>query len=180
MLTGGLQDRLAGLNPDLCKPPRLQELVGGKSGARGLQAETGEGIEHDLGKCVEVADQEGEEADVERLLDEVGENVLVHAPGPEQARERYVDDDQRRREKRDFPAKQAESAVDVAREDLGKTVDDAGVHCGCPAISPSGWSAAEFGAEGDGGALFGNSLANGVAGSFKSGVAGTASVTRSR
>ena len=179
-LTGGLQDRLAGINPDLCKPSGLQELVCGKSGAGRLQAETGEGIEHDLGKCVEVADQEGEEADVERLLDEVSEDVLAGAPGPEQARERYVDGDQRRGKKCDFPTKQAESAVDVAREDLGKTVDNAGVHFGCPAISPGGWGALEFGVEGDWGALVGNSLAHGGAGTVTSGVAGTASVTRSR
>ena len=172
-LTGGLKDRLAGINPDLCQSSGLQELVGGKCGARGFQAEAGEGIEHDLGKRIEVADQEGEEADIERLLDEVSEDVLAGAPGPEQARERYVDGDQRRREKRDFPTKQAESAVDVAREDLGKTVDDAGVHCGCPAISPGGWGALEFGVEGDWGALVGNSFANGDAGSSTSGVART-------
>ncbi|MGA8157775.1 MAG: hypothetical protein WB822_16535, partial [Rhodoplanes sp.] len=58
-------------------------------------------------------------------------------------------------------------------EDLGKAVDDAGVHCGCPAISAAGWGALEFGIDGDGGALVSNSVANGDAGSFMSGVAGT-------
>jgi hypothetical protein len=50
---------------------------------RSLQPETGEGIEHDPGKSVEVADQEGEEADVKRFLDEMGDDVLVRAPGPD-------------------------------------------------------------------------------------------------
>jgi hypothetical protein len=46
------------------------------------------------GKAVEVADQEGEEADVEGFLDEVGEHILVSAPGPEQTRDRHVEDDE--------------------------------------------------------------------------------------
>ena len=85
-LTGGLQDRLAGINADLRESSRLQELICGKSRTRCLQTETREGIEHDLGKRVEVADQEGEEADIERLLDEVGEDVLVRRPRPRTGR----------------------------------------------------------------------------------------------
>ena len=125
------QDRLAGIDADLREPTRLQELVGREARTRGLQAEAGEGVEDDLGEAVEVADQEGEEADVEGLLDEVGEDVLVGAPGPEQARQRHVDDDQRRGQKRDLTAEQAEARIDVAGEDFGEAIDDAGVHFDC-------------------------------------------------
>jgi hypothetical protein len=157
----------------------LQELVRRKGRSGGLQAEAGEGIEHDLGKAVEVPDQEGEETDIKRLLDEMSDHIFVRAPGPEEARKSHVDDDQRRGEKRDLAAKQTKARVDVAREDLGEAVDDAGVHFGCPAVSPGGRSAPELCVEGHWGALRGKSLPNGTAGSFKSGVAGTTSVTRS-
>ena len=63
------------------------------------------------------------------------EHVLVGAPRPEQARERHVDDDQRRGEKRDLAAEQAKARIDVAGEDLGKAVDDAGVHLSRPVVS---------------------------------------------
>ena len=75
----------------------------------GLQAEAREGVEHDFGEAVEVADQECEKADVEGLLDEVGENILIGAPGPEQTRNRHVEDDEGRCQKRDLAAEQAEA-----------------------------------------------------------------------
>ena len=53
--------------------------------ARGLEPKAREGIEHDLGEGVEIADQEREEADVKGLLDQVGKQILLSAPCPEQA-----------------------------------------------------------------------------------------------
>ena len=107
------------------RPGRRKSAVG-HAGAGRLQAETGEALEDDAGEAVPVADEEGEDADKERLLHQARDDVLVGAPGPEQGGERHVDDDQRRREEGDLAAEQAEAAVDVAGEDLEETVDDAG------------------------------------------------------
>ncbi len=74
-----------------------------------FRAEARERVEHDLGKAVEVADQEGEEADVEGLLDEVGEHILIGAPRPEQTRDRHVEGDESRGQKRDLATEQAEA-----------------------------------------------------------------------
>ena len=49
-----------------------------------------------LERLVEIADEESEEADIERLLDEPGDDVFVPRERPEEARERDVDRDQRR------------------------------------------------------------------------------------
>ena len=58
----------------------------------------------------------------------MSEHILVGAPGPEQARQGDIDGDQRRSEKRDVTAEQAEAGIDVTRENLGKAVDHPGVH----------------------------------------------------
>jgi len=50
---------------------------------------------------------EGEEADVEGLLHQALEDVLVGAPGPEQASERDVNHDQRGRQIADLTLDQA-------------------------------------------------------------------------
>ena len=88
--------------------------------AGGLQAEAGKALEDDRGEAVPVADDVGEDADEQRLLDQAGDDVLVGAPGPEQRGERHVDDDQRGGEEADLAAEQAEAAIDVAGEDLQK------------------------------------------------------------
>jgi hypothetical protein len=51
---------------------------------------------------------------VERLLDEAGEDVLLG--GPEQRRDRHVDDDQRGGQERHLAVEQAEARVDIDRE----------------------------------------------------------------
>ena len=58
----------------------------------------------------------------------MGEHILVGAPGPEQARDGHVDDDQGRGQERDLAAEQAEAGIDVAGEDVGEAIDDAGIH----------------------------------------------------
>jgi hypothetical protein len=55
------------------------------------------------------------------LLDEVGEQILLRAPSPEQARDGHVDDDQGRGEECEFATEQAEAGIDVAGEDVGET-----------------------------------------------------------
>jgi hypothetical protein len=105
----GLQDRPAGIDPNLGEPARLEELVGRETRTGGLQAEARERVEHDLGKAVEVADQEGEEADVEGFFDKVDEHILIGAPRPEQTCDRHVEDHEGRGQKRDLAAEQAEA-----------------------------------------------------------------------
>ncbi len=58
----------------------------------------------------------------------MSEDIFIGPPGPEQTRERDVDDDQGGGEKRHLAAEQAEARIDVAGEDLGEAIDDAGVH----------------------------------------------------
>jgi hypothetical protein len=67
-LARGVEDRLAGVDANLCEPARLQELVCGEARSGCLQSETREGVEDDLGEAVEIADQEREEPDAEGLL----------------------------------------------------------------------------------------------------------------
>jgi hypothetical protein len=72
--------------------------------ARRLEAEAGEALEDDAGEVVPVADDVGEDADEQRLLDQPRDDVLVGAPRPEQRRQRHVDDDQRGRDERHLAA----------------------------------------------------------------------------
>ena len=104
-----LQDRLAGVDPDLSDAAGLQELIGRKTGACGLETKAREGVEDDLCEGVEVADQEGEEPDIKGLLDQADEHVVFGPESPEQARERNVDHDQGRGKEGDFAAEQAEA-----------------------------------------------------------------------
>ncbi len=62
------------------------------------QAEAGEGIEDDQGEVVVVAEDEGEDTDIEGLLDQAGEHLLVRRERPEQARQGDVDRDQHARQ----------------------------------------------------------------------------------
>src|SRR3546814_1217602 len=91
-------------------------------------AEPGEALEDNLREAVPVADDVGEDADEHGLLDQPRDDVVVGAPGPEQGRERHVDDDQGGRDERDLAAQQPEAAIAVAGEDLEKAVDDAGAY----------------------------------------------------
>lgn len=74
----------------------MQQLTLRERRSAGLQSEPGETLEHDAGERVEIADEESEEADVERLLDEPGDHVFFRRQRPEQASERDIDCDQRR------------------------------------------------------------------------------------
>src|SRR6516165_11495540 len=88
----------------------------------------------------------------------MGEDVFVGAPRPEEARQRHVDHDQGGCQERDLAAEQAESAVDVAGEDLGKAVDDAGVHRSrSPRSSTDDSERPAAGVTGDCGEVFGRS-----------------------
>ena len=105
-----------------------------------MQAEAGEGVEDDLGEAVEVADDEGEDADIEGLLDQAREHVLVGRQGPEQAGEGDVDRrSARRRASATSPWSRPKPRVDVLGEDAQEAIDDAGAahgtlsaRCGMP------------------------------------------------
>src|SRR5690606_14029731 len=94
-VSGGLEDRIAGVDTDLCPATGLEKLGTGERTAAGLKAEAGEALEHYVGEPVEAADDEGEEADIKGLLHEALKHVLVGAPGPEQTGERDVYNNER-------------------------------------------------------------------------------------
>jgi hypothetical protein len=78
---------------------------------------------------------EGEEADIEGLLDEADDDVLVRSHRPEEPGEGDVDRDQHAREPAHIALQEAEPGIDVLGEGPEEAVDDAGpVHCGCPVL----------------------------------------------
>ena len=64
-----------------------------------------------------MADDEGEDADVERLPDQPGDHVLVGRQCPEETGERDVDGDEHAGEPADVALHEAEAGVDVLGED---------------------------------------------------------------
>ena len=100
--------------------------VGERRAAR-LEAESGEAVEDDRREIIEVADQEGEEADIECLAHQALHHVFIGAPGPEQSGERDVDDDQGRGQEGDLALEQAEAGIDVGGEGVEEGVDDADI-----------------------------------------------------
>src|SRR3546814_17209991 len=74
-----------------------------------------------------------------RSLDEALDDILVGAPRPEERRDRHIDHDEGRGEEADLAAEQAETAVDIGREDRQKLVDHAGVfHAASPSVQRNG------------------------------------------
>jgi hypothetical protein len=123
-LPGLLQQRLRRGEPGRRDESRPHQVVGRESRSRGLEPEAGERLEHDVGEALEVADQEGKEADVEHLADQLRGDVVLAHQRPEQAGERDVDRHQHGGEERYVTRQQAEAGVDVAAEGLGEAVDD--------------------------------------------------------
>ena len=121
-----VENRLAGGNADLGEPTRLKELRLAHRSAARLDAEAGEGIVDDLGEVVEIADDEGEDADIERLLDQPREHILIRRHRPEEPRQRDVDRDQHAGEPTDVALHETETGIDILREDAEEVVDDAG------------------------------------------------------
>ena len=63
-LAGGCKDRRAGVEAHLRDAARMQKKFGGRqAGASGLQAKTRKTVKNDFGEAVEIADEEGEEAE---------------------------------------------------------------------------------------------------------------------
>src|SRR6185312_2167330 len=124
------EDRLAGVDTDLGDLAGLKKLRGVDGAAAGFDAEPGEAVVDDLREVVVVADDEGEDADVERLLDEAREHILVRRHRPEEAGERDVDGDENAGEPPHIALDQSESGIDVLGERPQEIVDDAGAaHC---------------------------------------------------
>lgn len=63
--------------PDSGDPARLQELARTDRAAGGDEAETCEALEDDARERIPVADDIGEDADEERLLDEATDDVVI-------------------------------------------------------------------------------------------------------
>ena len=121
-----VENGLAGGDADLGETARLKELGLAHRAAARLDAEAGEGVVDDLGEVVEIADDEGEDADIERLLDQTREHVLVRRHRPEEAGECDVDRDQHAGEPAHVALHETEAGIDILREDAEEVVDDAG------------------------------------------------------
>src|SRR5690606_19187717 len=93
----GAGRRGAGGEADCAGPTRLEELLGRQRWSGGKQAQSGKGAENHLGEPVEVADDEGEGAHVERLPEQLADDVVTRRC-PEQARQRHVDHHERGRQ----------------------------------------------------------------------------------
>ena len=131
---GGVEQRLPGIKTGCGHNAGAHEIADGHAAATGLQAKPGKALKHDASEIREVADDEGESADVERLLDQALQHILIGAPGPEQGSYGHVDDDESGRQEADLTAEQAEAAVDILGEDRQKLVDDAGIIHGCRSL----------------------------------------------
>ena len=82
-------------------------------------------MKEDAGELIEVVEDEGEGADVEDLLQELGDDVIGTPHRPEQPGERHVEGHQDAGQPGHLPAQQAEARVDVLGEDREEAVDDA-------------------------------------------------------
>ena len=111
---------------------RPHQIGGRQRGARRLQAEPGERLEDDVGQALEVVEQQGEEADVEDLADQLRQDVVLAHQRPEQAGQRDVDGHQHAGQEGDVAREQPEAGIDVAAEGLGEAVDDGEVVHGPP------------------------------------------------
>src|SRR3546814_12703775 len=101
----------------------FEQIVGAERTGRGLDAETGEGSVDDLGKVLEVVEDQREDADIEHLPDEAPDDVVLAAQSPEQACQRDVDADQDGGEEGDVTRQASEAAVDEAAEDRKEGVE---------------------------------------------------------
>src|SRR5208337_1759507 len=119
------QDRLARVDADLSELAWLEKLGGGDRASASLDAEPGERVVDDLGEVVVFSDDEGEDADVEGLLDQPSEHVLVRRHRPEKPRKRDVDGDENAGEPAHIALHQPEAGIDVLGEGREEAVDDA-------------------------------------------------------
>src|SRR3546814_9840047 len=69
---GGVEQRLPGIKTGCGHNAGAHEITDGHAAATGLQAKPGKALEHDASEIGEVADDEGESADVARLRSEKG------------------------------------------------------------------------------------------------------------
>jgi hypothetical protein len=138
LMTSSREGATSYIDADLREPAWLQQLGGGDGPAARLQAETGKGVEHDGSEVVEVAQDEGEDTDIECLTDQPDDDVLVRRQGPEQPGEHDVQYDEHAGEPAHLTLQQAKAAIDVLREDAEEAVDDAGAAHGSMLVWRSG------------------------------------------
>ena len=123
-LAGLLQQRPRRGEPGRGHEPRPHQVGRRQRRARRLQPEPGEGLEDDVGEALEVVEQQGEEADVEHLADQLRRDVVLAHQRPEQPGQRDVDGHQHAGQEGHVAGEQPEAGVDVAAEGLGEAVDD--------------------------------------------------------
>jgi len=144
------QQRRGRLEPDPGNIAGPQEVCGGQRGRSGPDAELGKAFEEDAGQQRKVAEDQGEEADIEHLLQKRGDDIGLGRQGPEETGERDVDDNQCRDEIGHIPGQQPEAAVDIGDEGFQEPVDDvhlfhASVSAARPAEEGKGPGPAPFG-----------------------------------
>src|SRR3546814_20218366 len=100
----------------------LHEIGETDTGAAGLQTETGEAVEHDAGERGEIADDEGEKADIEDLLDQVVHDVFVGTPGHDTTGQSDVDADTGGGVEGDTATEQPEPAIEFAIAGVAEAV----------------------------------------------------------
>ena len=115
---------LSRIEPNACNIPRTQEISRRHRAAARFYAELCKTVEHDPGEQCEIANDEGEEADIEHLLQKAGDHICVLAQRPKQTCQRDIDRDQRGREISNIPRQQAEAAIDVRNKGRKEGVDD--------------------------------------------------------
>ncbi len=71
-----------------------QEVSEYQIAATGFQAKGRKTVKDSLRQTGKIADQEGKEADIQRLLHQPLDDVLIRRPGPEQASQRHIQNGQ--------------------------------------------------------------------------------------
>ena len=75
------------------------QQIGGRDGRAGrVQTELREAFKDDIGEKCEIVEDEGEEPDIENLLDEGSDDVVFRPHRPEDPGEDDIDADQERRQ----------------------------------------------------------------------------------
>src|SRR3546814_2622948 len=90
-----LEQGLRRIDPGRGDDARAHEVADRHGAATRFQSKAGEAFKQDDGEGLEIAGDEGEDTDVERLLDEALDDVLVGTQRPEKRGDRHVDDDAR-------------------------------------------------------------------------------------
>ncbi len=120
-----VQQRLGRVEARGRKPSRMHEIRQRQLAAPDLDAHGRETVEDDFRQMIEIVDDPGEKADIERLLDQTLDNVLIRRPGPEQPGQCDIQHGQCSGQRDYIPLHQPEPAVDRGGEGVQEIIDHA-------------------------------------------------------